>query len=47
MNHVNIGSDNGLSPIRRQIIILTNSGFLLIGNLGTNFCESLIKIQNF
>ena len=40
-----IGSDNGLSPGRRQAIILTNHGILLIGPLGTNFSEILIKIQ--
>ena len=39
-----IGSDNGLSPGRRQAIIWTNAGMLLIGPLGTNFCEILIKI---
>ena len=32
-----IGSDNGLSPGRRQAIIWTNAGILLIGTLGTNF----------
>ena len=26
VNRVSIGSDNGLSPIRRQAIILTNAG---------------------
>ena len=31
-----IGSDNGLSPDRRQTIIWTNAGILLIGTLGTN-----------
>ena len=31
-----IGSDNGLSPDRRQAIIWTNAGILLIGTLGTN-----------
>ena len=40
----NIGSDNGLSPGRRQAIILTNVGLLLIGLLGTNFSEILIEI---
>ena len=30
-----IGSDNGLSPDRRQAIIWTNDGILLIGPLGT------------
>ena len=40
-----IGSDNGLSPGRRQVIILTNAGILLIGPLGTNFSEMLSEIQ--
>ena len=34
-----IGSDNGLSPGRRQAIIWTNAGILLILTLGTNFRE--------
>ena len=42
-----IGSDNGLSPDRRQAIIWTNSGILLIGPLGTNFSEILIAISTF
>ena len=41
------GSDNGLSPGRRQAIIWTNAGILLIGSLGTNFNEILIGIQTF
>ena len=40
-----IGSDNGLSPGRRQAIIWTNAGILLIGPLETNFREILIGIQ--
>ena len=40
-----MGSDNGLSPDRRQAIILTNAGLLLIGPLGTNFSEILIEIR--
>ena len=40
-----IGSDNGLSPERRQAIIWTNAGILLISPLGTNFGEILIEIQ--
>ena len=36
-----IGSDNGLSPDRRQAIIWTNAGVLLIGPLGTFFNEIL------
>ena len=39
-----IGSDSGLSPGRRQAIIWTNAGILLIGPLGTNFSENLIEI---
>ena len=42
-----IGSDNGLSPGRRQAIIWTNAGTLLIGPLGTNFSEILIEILTF
>ena len=42
-----IGSDNGLSPCRRQAIVWTNAGILLIGPLGTNFSEILIGIQTF
>ena len=42
-----IGSDNGLSPGRRQAIIWTNAGILLIGSLGTNFSEISIEIRIF
>ena len=42
-----IDSDNGLSPDRRQAIIWTNAGILLIGPLGTNFGETLIGIHIF
>ena len=42
-----IGSDNGLSPGRRQAIIWTNAGILLIEPLGTNFSEILIGIEIF
>ena len=42
-----IGSDNGLSPGRRQAIIWTNAGILLIRTLGTNFSEILGKIHSF
>ena len=38
-------SDDGLSPVRRQAIICTNAGMLLIGPLETNFSEILIGIQ--
>ena len=46
-NLTNIDSDNGLSPSRRQAIIWTNAGLLLIGPLGTNFNEILIEILTF
>ena len=39
-----IGSDNGLSPGRRQDIIWSKAGILLIWLLGTNFSEILIII---
>ena len=42
-----IGSDNGLSPGRRQAIIWTSAGILLNETLGTNFSEILIGIQIF
>ena len=37
-----IGSDNGLSPGRRQAIIWTNAWISLFGPLGANFSEILI-----
>ena len=42
-----IGSDNGLSPGRRQAIIWTNVGILLNWPLGTNFGEIVIEIEIF
>ena len=42
-----IGSDNGLSLGRRQAILWSNAGILLIGPLGTNFSEILNGIQTF
>ena len=42
-----IGSNNGLPPGRRQAIIWTNAGILLIGPLGTNFNETLIEVHTF
>ena len=47
VQHTTIASDNGLSPVRRQAIISSNAGILLIGPLGTNFSEILIKINTF
>ena len=46
-NLTTIGSDNGLSPGRRQANIWTNDEILSIGPLGTNFSEILIGIQTF
>ena len=45
-NLTSIGSDNGLSPGRRQAIIWTNAGILLIGLLGTNFSEIFNRSSN-
>ena len=42
-----IGSDNGLSPGRRQAIIWTSAGILLIGPLWTNFSEIFIRMRIF
>ena len=42
-----IGSDNGLSPGRRQAIIWTNAGILSIGPLGINFSDIFIEILIF
>ena len=41
------GSDNGLSPGRRQTIIWTNVGILLIRTLETHFSEILGEIKSF
>ena len=40
VNLVIIGSDNGLSPGRRQAIFWSNDGILLIVPPGTNFSET-------
>ena len=42
-----IGSDNGLAPGWRQANIWTSAGILLIGPLGTNFSEMLIRVKTF
>ena len=42
-----IGSDKGLPPVRRQAIIWTNAGILLIGPLRTNFSGIFIEIHAF
>ena len=42
-----IGLDNGLAPGRRQAIIQTNAGILLIRTLETNFSEILSDIHTF
>ena len=53
MTHICVGkriiisSDNGLLPGRRQAIIWTNAGILLIRPLGTNFSEVSIEIHIF
>ena len=45
-NLTTIGSDNGLSPDRRQANIYTNAEILLIGPLGTNFSEIFNRNSN-
>ena len=47
VNRIKTGSDNGLSPIRRQAIISTNAGQLAIGPLRTIFDELSIKLKTF
>ena len=42
-----IGWENGLWPGRRQAIISTNAGILLIGPLGSKFSVILIEIHTF
>ena len=42
-----IGSDNGLSPGRRQAIIWTNARILLIRTSGTKFSEILSEMHTF
>ena len=42
-----IGSENGLSPGRRQTIIWTNAGILLIRTPGTNFSEIISEMHAF
>ena len=44
MNRVSIVSDNGLSSIRRQAIIITNARLVLIEPLGQS-SEILLKIK--
>ena len=38
-----IDSDNGLSPVRCQVIILTNAGLMLTGPMGTYLSDIVIK----
>ena len=47
VNRAIIGPENALSPDRRQAIIWTDDGILLIGPLGTNVSEIVDKIHAF
>ena len=47
VNYAIIGSDNGLSPVRRQAIIWSNVDLSLIEPLWTNFSETWIRMQQF
>ena len=42
-----MGSDNGLSPDRRQAIIWTNAGILLFRTLGIKFSRIVSEIHTF
>ena len=42
-----IGSDNGLSPWRRQAIIRTNAWISLLSPFGTNFSEIVLEMYTF
>ena len=42
-----IGSDNGLSSGRRQVLIWTHAGIGLTGPLGTNLSDIVVEIQTF
>ena len=46
-HHVRLSDEYGLSPVLCQAIIWTNAGILLIGPLGTNFSELLIRVHTF
>ena len=45
VSRVSIGSDNGLSLIRRQAIIEANAGLFSLGPVGTNFSEIKLFIH--
>ena len=47
VNKAIIGSDNGLSPVRRQAIIWNNVGIMLIGTLGKNSVRFESKYKTF
>ena len=45
--YTTVGSDNGLTSVRRQAIFWPNAGLLFIGTMATNINEILIKLQQF
>ena len=47
VNYTSIGSGNGLAPVRRQAIALTNADLLSIWPLGTDSNEICIKYKSF
>ena len=47
VNLINIGSDNGLSTVRRESSMWTNTDLLFIAPLGTDISEIWIEIQQF
>ena len=46
-NNLSMAKHTGLSPGRREAIIWTNTGILLIDPQGTNFSEIFIEIYTF
>ena len=47
IQHTNIASEKGLSPVGRQAIFWTNAAILSIRPIGTYFSEMLFKIWKF
>ena len=47
VNYAITGSDNALSPLRRQAIIWTNTGLWLIGTVEKTFTGHWIEMQQF
>ena len=42
-----LGTDNMLLPVRRQVITWADADLVLTGYLGSNFSDIRMEIQNF